>query len=650
LVQSRGRKNQHLKTPESIQNALLSVCLVAASPVWAQFQSTGVITAAGTPKRSVFLTFDDGPDERGPDGLTQIEKVATYLQGPVTVTGTNERSMNPAGIEKSIRASFAIVACHFIGQDKAASNSSMCTGYGDIPESVAANVLAAGHDIFNHSQNHLPLTGISTPAQILYEVGHAQIEIDKLRGNSPRLFRAPGLAWSLSVASVLNGDPSTDTIQGPVDADVGAAFQVNLSPGGLTPGALTWIGGDWDCFALKLGVPFCGELYVNAIHQATAGVVVLLHVRTEWMDGSDGNPFILNLTKYIVEHLGAEYEYLPLDAIPKVRGDLMTAPAAKVSAEFGPGDGQGMVAAGAISGTGKSAGICKARNSAVVCKTGDGLGGFAAATPWLTVNDPTWFVNYGSALWLADINGDGMADLIYPASGMLWVGFNNGQGAFSAPVAFFAGALPDPQYIKFGKVSGDGRADMVVWTPGMAAPAVYWNNGVRFAAPTATGTGTALAGAQPQTMQLIDINGDGREDLVVRGSTQVGCALSTGQGFGALTPCSIAGGPFAQSEEWWNAAYGQTFAVAHIDGPVVVDGQPTGLIFAPFSNATVSHRYRYLCNDCFTNSPDADWRPERQASQIVWADLTGKGVDSPLFVRADGLYLGLTPISTQPSN
>ena len=624
-----------MKRFERIQNALVGLCLFASLPAWAQFQATGVVTAAGTPKRSVFLTFDDGPDERGPDGLTQIEKIATYLQGPVTVSGTGPRTMSSVGIQKSIRASFAMVACHFIGQDKAAPNSSMCSGYGDVPESVAANVLAAGHDIFNHSQNHLPLTGIHTPAQLIYEVGHAQIEIDKLRGNSPRLFRAPGLAWSAGVAAALNGDPSTTTIQGPVDADVGAAFQMNG----------TWIGGDWDCFALNLSVPFCGGLYVKAIRQASSGVVVLLHVRTEGMNGRDGNAFALNMAKYIVEHLGPEYEYLPLDAIPGVRGDLMTAPAAKVSVEFAPGDGQGAVlAAGAISGPGKSAGICKARNSAVVCTTGDGRGGFSLATPWLTVNDSTWFVNYGSALWLADINGDGMADLIYPASGMLWVAFNNGQGSFSTPVAYFAGTIPDPQYIHFGKVSGDGRADMVVWAPGQAAPSVYWNSGVRFVAPIGAGP-AALASVQRRTVQLIDIDGDGREDLVVRGASQVQCARSLGQGFGALQPCSIAGEPFAQKQEWWNATYGQSFAVAHIHGPVVVGGVPTGLIFAPFSSAAVSNRYRYLCNDCFTNSPDPDWKPELQASQIVWADFTGNGIDSPLLIRADGLYLGLTQAS-----
>ena len=171
-----------------------------------------------------------------------------------------------------------------------------------------------------------PADGDSDPAQFIYEVGHAQIEIDKLRGNSPRLFRAPGLAWSSGVAAVLNGDPSTGTIQGPVDADVGAAFQVNLTSAGPT-----WIGGDWDCFALNLGVAFCGDLYVKAIHQAPPASWCCCTSAPKWMDGRDGNPFILNLTKYIVEHLGPEYEYLPLGRDSGVRGDLMTAPAAKVS-------------------------------------------------------------------------------------------------------------------------------------------------------------------------------------------------------------------------------------------------------------------------------------------------------------------------------
>lgn len=615
-----------------MKSAGVVVFLLSAAVTPAQFLTDGVIRGANTPKRSVFLTFDDGPDEVGPDGLTQMEKVATFLQGPVGLAAGGDRIAVSQRVLKSIRASFALVTCHFVGQDKADPNSSMCSGYGDLPESVAANVLAAGQDIFNHSVNHIPLTAIQDPSKILYEVGHAQTEIDKLRGNSPRVFRAPGLAFDGSVAAVLNADPFAGQIVGPIDADVGGAFDVN----GI------WIGGDWDCFALNLGVPFCGDLYVRAIRQAENGVVVLLHVRTELMSGRDGNPFALDLAQYIVEHLGPEYEYLPLDAIPGVRGDLMTSPVTQVSTEFGASDGQGQVVTGALGGPWKPPGVCKARDSAVMCKTGDGKGGFSAASAWLTIGDPSWTETYGSAFWLVDVNGNGFANLVYPASGHLWVALNNEQGGFYPPFEYFNGPLPDPQDIHFGRVTGSQMEDMVVWTPDLAAPALYLNNGVRFVAPAAATATGAADGVDVTTAQLIDIDGDGKDDLVVRGRTQVECALSVGMGFAPLQPCSAVGGPFAQATGWWNEEYAATFGVAHINGPVVVNGVPTGVIFAPFTKGAVSNRSRYLCNDCFTNAAEKDWKPELRASQIVWADFTCSGLDSPLFVRSDGLYLGLT--------
>ena len=300
------------------------------------------------------------------------------------------------------------------------------------------------------------------------------------------------------------------------------------------------------------------------------------------------------------------------------------------------------MAAGAISGPGKSAGICKARNSAVVCKTGDGQGGFSACDAvahrqrshlvcglrlGAVAGRHQWRRNGGPDLSrVGDVVGrvQQRAGRVLGSGGLLRRG-DSGS------------AIHPLRKSERGWPRGHGGVDA-----GQAAPAVYWNNGVRFAAAVAAGPASARR-CQRRTMQLIDINGDGREDLVVRGASQVECALSPGQGFGALQPCSIAGGPFAQRQEWWNMSYGQTFAVAHINGPVVVGGVPTGLIFAPFSNAAVGNRFRYLCNDCFTNSPDPNWKPELQASQIVWADFTGNGIDSPLLIRADGLYLGLTP-------
>ncbi|HTS75470.1 MAG TPA: hypothetical protein VMG40_04655 [Bryobacteraceae bacterium] len=611
-----------------------AVCLaigwIAAAPAGGQFLTNGVIRATDTPKGSVFLTFDDGPDEPGPDGLTQMEKVARFLRGPVSIPVPGERS----AVLKSIRASFAIVACHFIGQDPPNPISSLCVGLGDVPESVATNVIADGHDIFNHSQNHIPLTMIQVPSDVLYEVGHAQIEVDKLRDNSPRIFRGPGLAFSASVAGMLNTDPFASQITGPIDADVGGGFDVNG----------TWMGGDWDCFELNMSVPFCGDLYVNAIRNAPQGAIVLLHVRTESMTGRDGNPFPLDLARYIVENLGPDYDYLPLDAIPGVRGELMTGPVTQVSTEFGAADGQGLVAAGLLNGPGDAAGICKARGSTVTCKTSDGKGGFLPSATWMVIGDPSWTATYGSAFWLADVNGDGFADLVFPASGSLWVAPNNLRGGFDPPREFFHGPVPDPRYIRFGRVTGSARADMVAWTPDLAAPTVYVNDGVHLIAPAAPVLGSGAPGLQRLTAQLIDLDGDGRADLVVRGETHVHCAHSTGAGFGPLRACSIAGGPFAEHVTEWNAQYADSFGVANINGPAVVAGVPTGVIFSPLTKGSLSNRHRYLCNDCFTNAADQAWKPQLRASQIVWADFTHSGVDSPMFVRADGLYLAVTQL------
>ena len=614
---------------------MAAICVLAACPIRAQFKIGGVITAAQTPKGTIFLTFDDGLDEAGPDGLSQFEKVAAYLHGPINFSrySTSETPL-------SIRATFALVTCHFQAQDRADPNSSLCYGYGDRPESVAAKVAALGHDLINHSANHLPLTGITDPAKLIYEVGQAQQELDKVQGNSPRLFRPPGLAFDDRVAAVLNADPYVGKLTGPIDADVGGGFSYNGSH----------IGGDWDCFQDGMTVKVCGDLYVSAIREARHGVIVLLHVRTEKMTGRDGNGFALRLARYIVEHLGPGHNYQPLDAIPGVLGNIQ-AQVKPVSAEFGPEDGQGAVVAGAIAGAGKPAGVCKARDGAVWCKNSDGHGGFSEAAQWLAVRDSTWFVEYQAKFWLADVNGDGRADLIFPAQKSLWVAFNNGQGAFYAPVQYYCGSIPGLAYIRFGNVNGDRLADMVMWPPGDGAPQVFLNNGVRFVTPAgspAKVTPTAARETQHAAMQLMDLNGDGRDDLILRGAHQVECALSTGAGFGAIQPCSTAGGQFSNGQGWSNPGYTSTFAAAHIGGPALVGGVPGGLIFAPVTLADsapwISDRYRYLCNQCFTISDDASWRPEQRALQIVWADFDASGNDSPLLVRADGLHLGLTQI------
>ena len=627
---------------------LLSVVVIGAALAHAQFRVGAVINATAMPKGTVFLTFDDGPDEPGPDGVTQMQKVARYLHGPVKIprgAGDGPRIEAQSPLEISIRATFATTTCHYQNQDKADPGSSMCYGYGDVSESVAVEVVNLGHDLINHSANHIPLTGITDPSKILYEVGRAQQEIDKLQDNSPRLFRAPGLAFNASVAEILNADSYTGKLLGPLDTDVGGDFYL---------GTTSWMGGDWDCFKLGLSVPACANLYISAIQSASHGVVVLLHVRTETMTGTNGDPYALHLIRYIIEHLGPSYIYLPLDAIPGVLGNTSAHPV-HVSTEFSSSDGQSNVVAGAISGAGKSSGLCKARSTGVFCKTADGVGGFLPSTQWLAIADPTWAALYGSKFWLADINGDGRADLIFPASSTLFVAYNNGLGGFYQPIAYYCGTLPDLRYVHFGRVRPGGLPDMIVWTPDLTTPQIYMNLGVRFgassAAPVLPNVNNAEFEAQLRFFQLIDINGDGLEDIVIPGGAQVWCVVSTGKGFAAPQPCSTLGGQFTDSQGWANPDYSATFAAVHINinGPALAGGLPGGIIFTPIathqSQPKISDRYRYLCNDCFTNSADPNWHPELRAAQIVWGDFNASGIDSPCLIRSDGLYCGLTSLA-----
>jgi hypothetical protein len=235
--------------------------------------------------------------------------------------------------------------------------------------------------------------------------------------------------------------------------------------------------------------------------------------------------------------------------------------------------------------------------------------------------------------------------LVFPASGILWVSYNNGRNGFYDPLAYYRGAFPDPRFIHFAAMNRDLLTDIVMWAPGQTRPRIYLNTGVGFADPSPDAPGPTRLASEMETLHAIDLNGDGLDDLVMLNGSGVECAINTAAGLASFSPCSTQGGQFSDAQGWAN--YANTFATAHINGPVLTGGLPTGVIFAPVLRdpVRISDRYRFLCNQCFTNAADKTWKPELRASQIVWGDFAGTGIDSPLFVRADGLYLGLTQLA-----
>ncbi len=104
-------------------------------------------------RRSVALTFDDGPSESTPEVL---EILARYRA----------------------RATFFECGRHVRR----------------LPE-VARQVAAAGHEIGNHTDSHAALH-FRSPRFIEGEIGRAQQSITEVTGAAPRLFRAPyGARW-----------------------------------------------------------------------------------------------------------------------------------------------------------------------------------------------------------------------------------------------------------------------------------------------------------------------------------------------------------------------------------------------------------------------------------------------------------------------
>ncbi|MGE7419076.1 FG-GAP-like repeat-containing protein, partial [Methylobacterium tarhaniae] len=192
------------------------------------------------------------------------------------------------------------------------------------------------------------------------------------------------------------------------------------------------------------------------------------------------------------------------------------------------GVGPTAVAAADLNGDGKvdlvTANDTAGHNDTVSVLLGNGDGTFRSKLDFAVGENPY-------AVMTADVNGDGKRDLltVNQDDDTVSVLLGNGDGTFQAKAAFETGAFPTA--VAAADLNRDGKIDLV-------ATNTDEGEGTTVSVLLGNGDGTFqtkvdfTTGAAPRAVTAVDVNGDGKHDLVVanRSGNSVSVLLGNGDG------------------------------------------------------------------------------------------------------------------------
>jgi peptidoglycan/xylan/chitin deacetylase (PgdA/CDA1 family) len=642
----------------------------------ASLMTPAQIDGSAFPPRLIALTWDDGPDAR-------TLELAQYLR------------------DQNVSATFFVVG------EWPSEHPFYHSGYEH--RAILPDLVAYGHRIANHTYHHAsvppPPEAFRYDDYVRLQIRANQLKLDPHITNELYLFRPPGGYWPPEVVPAVRRDPYLDKLTGPIGWDFDSFDYDCSNPEARCSHLGTAVCGASDCVCpppscdctdpacdctrCVCTASGCGTQFLTQFVSKDHGIV-LNHDRLE---AALGSPYSLDVAKAFIPEL-------------KARGFIFVAPVLTFSAPSGRsfvpattgdpnfsdlsgwdwgidyygtfrmadvnGDGQADVCARGISGT-----HCALAQR--VPSSGPGSSPrtqLAEQALWSTeMSDANqWNAAwYSTTAMLGDVNGDGRADLCARGANGIMCGLANAAGTGFALMTGWSAAgadgirdfsnadgpwASDIGYygtLRLGDLNGDGKAD--ICGRGPEGLVCGLSSGASFSKYTGWLT-TDMKDGGPRdwkparystTLQLGDVNGDGRADVCGRGPEGLVCALANASatGFGALqlwsaTRSGVADFSDADPLGWASdVGYHGTLRLADINGDKRADvcGRgPQGIVCGLSGGASFTPYTLWMP---FLSDPE--WKPARYSTTLMLADFNGDGRADVCVRGVQGILCGLAP-------